>query len=185
MSPYASTLPGGIASTRSSTRWANAGTSTSRDRGVLWLLERRERSTLSSVRGKARVDLVDPADDPAADVHRVSEAGALHDGERFGRPHPRLAVQDDALVLRHPLERRSVEELTLRDQHRARDRHDLELRGLADVDEKDVLPVVDPLLEFARHDRRALGREHCLVGDDAAERLVVDQLGDRRVLAAD
>ena len=50
--------------------------------------------------GQRRVDLLDPGDDAALDVHRVGEAGRLERGERLGRADAGLAVQHDLLVLR-------------------------------------------------------------------------------------
>src|SRR5687767_8392867 len=44
----------------------------------------------ASVRRLAGVDLADPRDDAAADVHGVGVAGALHDGEHLGRADARL-----------------------------------------------------------------------------------------------
>src|SRR6266542_982924 len=76
-------------------------------------------------------------------------------------------------------------QLTERDQLRAGNPVDLPLGGLADVDQLDAPPVVEQLPQLHRGQRRAGRRGLRLVGDDTAELLVVDQLGDGRVLAAD
>src|SRR4051794_12657415 len=44
------------------------------------------RAIRGSVGGLRGVDLVDPRDHAATDVHGVGVPGALHDGERLGRP---------------------------------------------------------------------------------------------------
>src|SRR5690606_36610501 len=53
------------------------------------------RRPASSVLGAAGVDVLDPAEDAAADVHRVGEALVLHHGERLGAAPAGLAVQHD------------------------------------------------------------------------------------------
>src|SRR5215471_8959885 len=137
-----------------------------------------------SVRGQRRIDLAGPGQDSPAHVDRVREAGVLDHGEALSAAGPALAVQHDPAVLRELLQGVPVEELVLGDEHRAGDRHDLVLVRLPDVDQEDLLVVVEHRLELGRGDRgpgrRALG----ILGHRAAERLVVDELGDRRVLAA-
>src|SRR6201996_6448850 len=142
---------------------------------VLDLLVRRER----------RVDLVDPGEDAAADVYRVGEARGLKDREDLGAAGAALAVQHDLLVLRHALQGRAVQELALRDQRGAGDADDLVLVRLTDVHQEDVVAPVEHARQVLGADRRADHRGLGLFRDGAAEGLVVDQLGDRRVLAAD
>src|SRR6201996_7355556 len=137
------------------------------------------------VRREGRVDLVDPGEDAAADVYRVGEARGLQDREDLGAAGAALAVQHNLLVLRHLLQGRAVQELALRDQRGAGDADDLVLVRLADVDEEDVAAAVEQARQVLGADRRADHGSLCLFRDGAAEGLVVDQLGDRRVLAAD
>src|SRR5687767_10632496 len=80
-----------------------------------------------SVRRLGRVDLVDPRRDAATDVHRVLVASRLHDGQSLGGANTGLAVNDDLLVRRKLLQRSAAEELTLGDEHRARDPVDVVL----------------------------------------------------------
>src|SRR5690349_2363056 len=142
----------------------------------------------ASVRRLAGIDLADPRHDAAAHVHGVAVAGALDDGEHLGRADARLAVQDDRLVAGQVTERVAVEELALRDQSRAGDAVDLELVGLTHVDELEVagalLALLEHRLELGDRDGRAGGRLGGLVGDGAAEGVVVDEAGDRGVVAA-
>src|SRR5579875_3424498 len=74
---------------------------------------------IGSVRRQRGVDLADPGQDAAADVHRVGEPGVLDHRQRLGRARAALAVQHDPLVLRQPLQRRAGGELALRDQRGA------------------------------------------------------------------
>ena len=71
--------------------------------GPLSCISRRHRPVRAgdrSVDRLVRLDLVDPADHAAADVHGVREARGLQDREDFRTADTRLAVQDDLLVLR-------------------------------------------------------------------------------------
>src|SRR6478736_2898302 len=142
----------------------------------------------ASVGGLARVYLADPRHDAAAHVHGVGIAGSLDDREHLCGPDAGLAVQDDRLVAGQVAEGVAVEELALRDQLGARDAVDLELVGLTDVDELEVagalLALLEHHLELGDRDRRAGGGLGGLVGDGAAEGVVVDETGDCRVVTA-
>ena len=81
-----------------------------------------------------RIDLVDPGDHSAADVHGIGEARTLEDCEGLGRTRTRLAVQHNLRVLRQLPDRISVEKFALGDQDRAGDLVDLILVGFAYVD---------------------------------------------------
>src|SRR6202451_1645557 len=107
------------------------------------------------VRREGGVDLSDPGEDAAADVHRVGEARVLQDGEDLGAAGAALAVQHDLLVLRHLLQGRAVQELALGDQRGARDADDLVLVRLADVDKEDVVAAVQHGRQVLGADRRA------------------------------
>src|SRR5712691_9726944 len=109
-----------------------------------------------SVRRERGIDLVDPGQHPAADVHRVGEAGVLDDRQGLGRTGAALAVQHDPLVLRQLLQRGPGQELTLRDERRAGDGDDLVFVRLADVDEEDVVAGVQHGRQVLGADRRAL-----------------------------
>src|SRR5438045_1169499 len=100
MAPYVVTRPRGTASTQRSTSSTYSSWSRVTCPGP---------AGGRSVRGLRRVDLVDPRDHTATDVDGVGVPGALHDRERLGRAHPRLAVHHDLLVGRELLERRAVE----------------------------------------------------------------------------
>src|SRR5580700_2603499 len=95
-----------------------------------------------SVRRERGIDLADPGQHAAADVHRVGEAGVLDDRQRLRRAGAALAVQHDPLVLRQPLQGGPGHELALRDERRTGNGDDLVLVRLADVDEEDVVSGV-------------------------------------------
>ena len=139
-----------------------------------------------SVGGLGGVDLVHPGADAAADVHGVVEAGAADDGQHLGGADAGLAVQDHLLVLRELAEGLAGLEVPLGDQDRAGDLVDVPLDLLADVDQDEVLgaglPLVQPSLELADADGVPGDGLGGLVGDGPAEGVVVDQLGDGRVL---
>src|SRR6266511_2463970 len=138
---------------------------------------------LVSVLGHARVDRLHVGDDTAAEVPGRGEAGLLQQRQRLGRAPAGLAVDDHRIGLRQLGQ--AARQLTERDQLRAGNPVDLPLGGLADVDQLDAPPVVEQLPQLHRGQGRAGRRGLRLVGDDTAELLVVDQLGDGRVLAAD
>src|SRR4051794_41083320 len=78
-----------------------------------------------SVRRQGGIDRFDPGEHAALDVDGVLEAGRLQCRERLRRPHARLAVQHDLLVLRELRQRLTGEDVALRDEGGARDAHDL------------------------------------------------------------
>ncbi len=132
------------------------------------------------------LNLVDPRDDATADMDGVSESRALDDREHLRGAPADLAVQDNRSVGGQITQRGAAEELTLRDEDGTRDCDDLELARLADVDEHEValtpLTLLKHGLELAHRDRgvdRGIGGS---LGDRAAERVVVDQAGDRLAL---
>src|SRR5688500_11813366 len=127
--PYVTTLPGGMRSTSSSTRSVKST----------------PRSGL--VGGLTRIDLIDPRPHTAADVDGGGIAGALQHSQRLGPPCTRLAVEDGRPVGRDLLKGIAVQELALRNEHRARDLVDLVLVGLTDIDEHEVATAVVALLE--------------------------------------
>src|SRR5579875_2934543 len=131
------------------------------------------------------IDLLDPGEHAAADVHGVGEPGVLRDRQAFGAALAALAVQHELLVLRQLAQCLAGQELPLGDEMRAGDGDDLVLVRLPDVHDEDVLARVHHGLQVARADRRAGRGLLGLVRYRAAELLVVDQPGDRRVLAAD
>ena len=78
------------------------------------------------------------------------------------------------------------QELALGDQRRAGDGDDLVLVRLPDVDEEDVVARVEHCLELGGGDGRARRGLAAASSETAPQNvLVVDQLGDRGVLAAD
>src|SRR5262249_37647008 len=134
---------------------------------------------------KGGIHLVDPGQHAAADMDRIGKSGVLYHGQAFGAARAALAMQHDPLVLRQGLEGGAREELSLGNQHPARNGDDLVLVRLADVHQEDFLLAVKHVLELSSGDGRPGRRLLRVLRDRAAELLVVDQLGDRGVLAAD
>src|SRR5690606_11945771 len=134
------------------------------------------RAGSESVGRLARVDLVDPSRDTAADVDGVGVARALEHGQALGRADPGLAVQHDLLVLGQLLEGLAGEDLALGDEHGAGNPVDLVLVRLAHVDEDEVpralLALLEPSVERRDRDRRVGGRLGGVLAEGAAEGLV-------------
>src|SRR5215210_1950578 len=142
-----------------------------------------QRPEASLILRNARVDLLAPGDDAALDVVYVLEAGVLQELDGPGAAAAGLAVDDEVLVL---VQLRQ----TLRQFAQGHELHtdvgDFVLVRLSHVEHLDVLAVVQLALEVMDRDLRyavlLCGRVRL---GDAAEFLVVDELGDTRVLAAD
>src|SRR6478672_2822336 len=169
MSPYASTRPSGIVETRSSTRsaWSSSGT------GVL------------SVLGLARVDLPQVGEYAALDVRDVREPRAQREPGRLRRAGADLAVDEDPSVGGQLVEGLPRAEEVEVDGHCAGDRGDGALLVAAHVHEQRRIRPGQLLGHLVDRHR---GQVALVVGGGArhaAELDVVDELGDRRVLAAD
>src|SRR6266511_3746147 len=136
-----------------------------------------------SVRRDAPVDRPGVAVDAAAEVPGGGEARLPEQREGLGRAAAHLAVDDDRLGLGQLAE--PAGQLPERDQLGPGQAVDPPLRRLAHVQQLDPPAVVEDRLQLGRGEGGAERRPLRLVRDHAAEVLVVDQLGDRRVLAAD
>src|SRR5699024_6649614 len=133
---------------------------------------------IRSVRGQARVDLVCPRRDATTDMRCVGETGFVQRGECLRGTSTGLAVQHDRLVLGQLGQCRTRQDLVLRDEFRAGNVDDLVLVRFAYVDELEVVTTVELRLEFLGRDGVARAGLLRIVTGDAAELLVVDQLGD-------
>src|SRR4028119_1107434 len=131
----------------------------------------------------ARVDLLAPGGDAALDVVDAPEPGVLQKLDGLRAPAAGLAVDGEVLVL---VELREAPRKLAQGHELHADVRDLVLVRLAHVENVYVLAGVHLLLELSDGDLR----HAVLLGDgfglgDAAELLVVYELGDGRVLAAD
>src|SRR4028119_1223080 len=131
----------------------------------------------------AWVDLLAPGGDAALDVVDVPEPGVLQELDGLRAPTAGLAVDGEVLVR---VELREAPRKLAEWHELDTDVRDLVLVRLAHVENVDRLAVVELLLELFDRDLRhaVLLRDGVGLGD-AAELLVVYELRDGRVLAAD
>src|SRR5262249_20905675 len=105
--------------------------------------------------------------------------------DRLGAAHAALAVDDHLLVWVQLAE--ALRELRQRHQHAAWNAANLVFLRIADIEDKHLLAAVEAAFQFLyRGFPRAIRRRGSrrLLAADAAELVVVDQLGDRRLVAA-
>src|ERR1043166_5700682 len=100
------------------------------------------------VLGLARVDLIDPVQDPALEVFYPVKPHRSQEIRRFRAPSAHLAVGDDVLVLR---------QLAERNEHGSGNLADLIFVRLADIEDEHVVTRVEALLQI---DRRRLPIVH-------------------------
>src|SRR6266508_1830976 len=158
-------------------RWTVPGSSATRARWRQALMP-----CSPSVPRHLGLDAFGPLVDPAHEVLHLSEAEIAEEVRDPTGPDARLAVHDDLVRRAEFVDPRRY----LHDGHEDRlvEMGDLPLHRLADVEEDDLLPAVDLRFQVVDGDLVLLAD---LFGRRAkpAELLVVDELLDRRVRAAD
>src|ERR1043165_3183372 len=133
----------------------------------------------------ARIDVLGPGGDAAFQVDQPTrKARALQRFDRFRTAHPALAMNDRIHALIDLVHAR--DDVAQRDQLRSRYARDLELVRLPHVDDLNLVATQTTRIQLSRADlfelrirRRKLMRRH------SAKLFVIDQSGNRRVLAAD
>src|SRR5208283_3304305 len=132
------------------------------------------------------IDPVRPRQDPALQVLELTEALGLKELHRLGAAHPALAMNDDLAVGVQRAE--ALGQLRQGQQGAAGNAANLELGRIAHIENEQGLAAVQPAFQLLHRGLpgvRGYRRSCRFLATDAAELLIIDQLGDGRLVAAD